>query len=149
MKINRLQFSVDIKAAKTTIWKAIWSDSSYRQWASIFFDGSYVVADDWKEGSTVLFLAPDKSGIYSIIETHIPNDTIQFKHIGTVLEGKKQAIDDETKTWSGATEIYTLTEGAINNTLTIEIDVLDEHLDFMSSKLPLALDKIKWLSENR
>lgn len=66
-----------------------------------------------------------------------------FKHIGNVVKGKEQPIDDETKTWSGATEIYTLTEGTDSNTLTVEIDVLDEHLNFMTITFPKALEKVK------
>ncbi|WP_298519475.1 hypothetical protein [uncultured Kordia sp.] len=141
--IHRLKFSIDIQAEKSTIWKTLWDDNSYRDWASVFFEGSYAVSDDWKEGSTVHFLAPDQSGIYSIIEKHTPNHIIHFKHIGNVVEGKEQPIDEETKKWSGATEIYTLIDGKDANTLTVEIDVMDEHLEFMTDKLPLALEKIK------
>ena len=141
--INRLQFSIDIKAEKTTIWKALWDENSYRNWTNVFFEGSYAITDNWKEGSKVLFLAPDQSGIYSIIETHIPNKIMQFKHIGNVVKGKEQPIDDKTRTWSGATEIYTLTEGTDSITLAVEIDVLDEHLDFMTNTLPKALEKVK------
>ena len=141
--INRLHFSIDIKVEKTKIWNALWNDSSYRDWASVFFEGSYAITDDWKEGSKVLFLAPDQSGIYSLIETHIPNNMIQFKHIGNVVKGKEQPIDDEAKKWSGATEIYTLTEGIDINNLSVDIDVLDEHLDFMTNTFPKALEKVK------
>jgi hypothetical protein len=141
--INRLKFSIDIKAEKTTIWKALWNESSYRDWASVFAEGSYAISENWEEGSKVHFLAPDQSGIYSIIETHIPNKMMMFKHIGNVVKGKEQPIDNESQKWSGATEIYTLTDGADTNTLTVDIDVLDEHLEFMSERLPKALEKIK------
>lgn len=141
--INRLNFSIDIRAEKTTIWKALWNESSYREWAGVFFEGSYAVTNDWEEGSKVHFLSPDESGIYSIIEKHIPNNIIQFKHIGKVVGGKEQPIDDETKKWSGATETYTLTEGKDAITLEVEIDVLNEHLEFMTDTFPLALKKIK------
>lgn len=141
--INRLHFSIDIKAEKAKIWNALWNDCSYRDWASVFFDGSYAITDNWKEGSKVQFLAPDQSGIYSLIETHIPNKIMQFKHIGNVVNGKEQSIDDEAKKWSGATEIYTLNEGLECNTLIVEIDVLDEHLDYMTNTFPKALEKVK------
>lgn len=143
MGINRLQFSIDIKAEKPKIWKALWNKSAYRDWASVFFEGSYAITDNWKEGSKVLFLSPDQSGIYSVIETHIPNKIMMFKHIGKVVKGKEQPIDDETKTWTGTTEMYTLTEGTDSNALTVEIDVLDEHLEFMKNTFPKALQKIK------
>ena len=89
-----------------------------------------------------MFLASDKSGIFSIIENHIPNKIIQFEHIGNVLNGKEQPIDDAIK-WSGATEMYSLKENTGYFTLLVEIDILDEHIDFMSKKLPVALEKIK------
>ncbi|EDP72336.1 hypothetical protein FBALC1_14582 [Flavobacteriales bacterium ALC-1] len=141
--INRLKFSIDIKADKSKIWHALWDDSSYRDWASVFFEGSYADTDHWKEGSTVMFLAPDKSGIYSNIEKHIPNTMMSFKHIGNVIGGKEQPIDDDTKIWSGATETYTITEGVDHNILTVDIDILDEHVEFMSKTLPKALEKVK------
>lgn len=141
--INRLHFSVNIKASKSVIWNTLWEDSSYRDWASIFSEGSHAVTDNWKEGSKVQFLSPDKSGIYSIIEKHIPNEIIIFKHIGIVKDGEELPIDAETKKWSGTAEVYTLIEGINNNTLTIEIDVLEEHLNFMKKTFPKALDKIK------
>ncbi len=141
--INRLEFSLDIKAKKTTIWKALWDENYYRDWAGVFYEGSYCVADNWKEGSKVMFLAPDKSGIYSIIETHIPNKFIQFKHIGSVVKGKEQAIDEETRKWSGATEIYSLIEGTDSIKLLIQIDVLEEHVEYMSTTFPKALERVK------
>lgn len=141
--IHRLKFTVDIMAGKAKIWDVLWDDRSYRDWAAVFFEGSYAVTDNWKEGSKVHFLGPDKSGIYSIIEKHIPNKVIQFKHIGTVVGGKEQPNDDATKKWSGATEIYELTKGKHANTLKVEIDVMDEHLDFMRNTFPKALEKIK------
>mgnify|MGYP000731211935 CR=1 FL=1 len=141
--INRLVFSIDIKAEKSAIWKALWSDSCYREWASVFFKGSYIIAHNLDKGSKVHFLGPDKNGIYSVIEKHIPNKMIQFKHIGNVLGGKEQAIDNETKKWSGSTEIYTLSEGKDTTSLLVELDVMDEHLEFMTDTFPKALKKIK------
>ena len=144
--MNRLQFSIDITASKTQIWKALWDEQSYREWVGVFSEGSYAVTDNWKEGSKVLFLSPDQSGIFSIIEKHVPNEIMTFRHIGTVVKGKEQAVGDGSKTWSEAIETYTLREGAGYNTLHVEIDVLDEHLDFMTTTFPKALKKIKRLS---
>ncbi|MFD0964637.1 DinB family protein [Pseudofulvibacter geojedonensis] len=141
--IHKLHFSIDIKADTKLIWKALWNDHYYRNWTGVFFEGSHAVTNNWEEGSIVHFLAPDKNGIYSNIEKHIPNKTILFKHIGLVKEGKEIAIDDETKKWTGASESYTLTEEKDYNILTVEIDVLDEHLDFMKETFPKALERIK------
>ena len=141
--IKKLQFTIAIKAEKDKIWKALWTDSLYRDWAGVFFKGSYALTDNWKEGSTVLFLAPDQSGIYSSIEKHIAHKIMKFIHIGNVVKGKEQPVDDEAKKWSGATEVYTLTRAQDCNILTVDIDVLDEHVDFMTATFPKALEKIK------
>ena len=141
--MNRLEFSININAKKSIIWEALWDENSYREWAGVFFEGSYAVTDKWKEGSKVYFLIPDLSGIYSRIQKHIPNKYIEFKHIGNVVEGKEQPIDDETKKWTGATESYKIIKGTDMNTLKVEIDVMDEHLEFMTNTFPKALEKVK------
>lgn len=141
--INRLHFSIDIKADKAQIWNALWDDQHYRDWVGVFSEGAYYVTDNWEAGNKIMFLAPDQSGIYSIIETHIPNEIIHFKHMGSVLNGKMLPIDDEAQKWSGANEIYKLKSGTNFVTLSIEIDVLDEHVTFMSAKFPIALERIK------
>lgn len=105
-----------------------------------------MVVKDWEAGNKVHFLSPDQSGIYSTIEKHESNECIRFRHIGTVLNGKEQDIDEETKLWSGATESYSITEEDGQTVLSIDIDVMDEHLEFMKAKLPIALEKIKSIS---
>ncbi len=140
--IQKLHFSIQINASKEKVWNTLWNDASYREWADVFFKGSYAVTDNWKEGSTVHFLVPVKSGIYSLIEKHIPNEFIQFKHIGNVVEGKEQPIDEDSKEWTGSIESYRLTENDGSVLLSVDIDVMDEHVEFMNEKLPIALEKI-------
>ena len=141
--MKRLQFSIEIKAEPSKIWTALWSDNGYRDWAGIFFEGSYVIAKNWQEGHTVYFLSPDQSGIYSRIEKHIPNNIIRFTHIGNVVAGKEQEVDEESKKWSGATETYSVIKGINEATLRVDIDVMDEHVAFMTTTFPKALEKLK------
>ena len=143
MKIHKLKLSIDIQAEKSLIWKTLWEEGSYRDWVKVFGEGSYMEIESWEENSTVLFLGSDKNGIFSSIEKYIPNQLVRFKHIGKVVNGDMLKIDEETKKWSGAKEEYRIEEGERFNTLIIEIDILEEHLDFMKEKLPLALEKIK------
>lgn len=142
--MNRLSYSIDIKADKPNIWKALWNEANYRKWAAVFFKGSYIRVNNWEEGSIIHFLGEGQNGIYSLIDSHDPDNSIRFKHIGNVSEGEEQEPDKDVKLWSGATESYSIrTNTAGGHSLTIEIDVMDEHLDFMKEKLPLALDVIK------
>jgi hypothetical protein len=141
--MNRREFSIQIEAEKPTIWHALWDESLYRDWTSVFFEGSHLVAENWEEGNHVHFLDPNKDGIYSLIDKHIPNEFIRFKHIGNVKNGKELPVDEETKKWSGATEIYKIIEGDKANTLVIEIDIMDEHLESMTKTFSKALEKVK------
>ncbi len=147
--INRREFTIEIEAEKSAIWKAMWEDTNYRQWAAVFYEGTYAVTDNWKEGSIVHFLAPNKSGIYSNIEKHIPNLYIEFRHIGNVVDGKEQPLDEETKKWTGATEIYRIEENEGFNVLKVEIDIMDEHLEFMTTTFDKALETVKNICINK
>lgn len=147
IKINRLEFSIDINAENEKIWDALWEDSNYRDWSGVFGEGSHYVVESWNEGSRIMFLDSDKNGIYSTIDKYVPNETIRFKHIGMVMNGEEQPIDEEVEKWTGVTESYTLQSGSGFNTLLIEIDILAEHVEFMSAKLPIAMEKIKKNSE--
>ena len=144
---SRLEFSIDINADKEKIWEALWTDQNYRDWCGVFEAGSHYFIKSWKKGNEIMFLASNQNGIYSVIEKYVPNEIIQFKHIGTVNEGEKQAIDDNSKIWTGALETYSLIKSFDFFTLLVEIDVLNEHVDFMSITFPIALKKIKTKSE--
>lgn len=144
--INKLKFSIDIETKPSEVWRALWKDENYRSWASVFYEGSYVVCDDWCEGGMVKFLGPDQNGIYSLIEKYTINKVVQFKHIGAVLKGEKQAVDEETKKWSGAQERYELVEGEKQTTLNVALDVMDEHLEFMTATFPKALEKVRTMA---
>lgn len=141
--LKHLEFSINIKATKAAIWKALWDEQLYREWIGVFGEGSFYKIENWELGNKIMFLGPDQSGIYSIIEKYIPNKSIQFKHIGTVINGEMQEANDESKKWTGATESYSLIDGVDSVQLLVEIDILDEHVEFMSSKFPLALEVVK------
>lgn len=143
MKTHRLHFDITINAQPKEIWNALWKDNLYRNWAGVFFEGSYFICDEWKAGNKVFFLGPDHKGIYSSIEAYVPHQSITFKHIGKA-EGKNSLPQDsETQTWSGAFECYSIEKSNESHTLKIEIDVMTEHLDFMREKFPQALEVIK------
>ena len=146
--MKRLQFSININANKATIWKVLWDDASYRDWTSEFIAGSHAVTEGWKEGSKVWFLSPDQHGIYSIIEKHMPNETMSFKHIGNVKDGQEQALDDETKKWSGSMEIYRLAIDREGCVLTVEIDTQDDYVDSVTKVFQKALERVRVLSED-
>ncbi len=145
--MKKLQFSIDIKAPREKVWKILWDDATYRNWTSVFGEGSYAVTD-WKEGSKVMFLSGTGDGMFSIIAKLRPNEFMSFKHLGVIKNRKEEATNKETETWAGAMENYTLAENGGLTKLTVDMDVSDDHKDHFEDIFPKALNKVKELSEN-
>ena len=70
--MERLYFSISIQAPKEKVWEALWSESSYGEWTSVFGEGSYAETDNWKEGSKVRFLAANGEGMVSLVAANRP-----------------------------------------------------------------------------
>ena len=141
--LNQLHYTVDIAAPREKVWRVLWDDASFRDWSSVFAEGSYAVSD-WKEGSTVQFIDPgSNAGMSSVIEQKRPNEYISFRHEAEIKDGKVQPPSD----WSGAHENYTLTSRNGGTTLKVDLDVADEHRQMFEDKFPKALQRIKALAE--
>lgn len=144
--IKKISFSTTIKASKEKVWDVLWNDETYKAWTSAFSQGSCAVSD-WNEGSKILFLDGKGSGMYSTIAKKITGEFMSFKHIGEVKDNVEQPLDEKTKIWSGSTEDYILkeTEGATE--LTIEMDMMEDMLDYFNKTFPIALENVKKMAE--
>ena len=140
---NRLKFSVDLAAPRDTVWRVLWDDASFRDWSSVFAEGSYAVSD-WNEGSTVQFIDPtSRGGMSSVIEKKRPGEFMSFRHEAEIKDGKVQPPAE----WSGAHENYTLTTNDGRTTVTVDLDAPDEYRQMFESKFPQALQRVKTLAE--
>ena len=141
--LSKLHYAIDIDAPRDKVWRVLWDDASFRDWSSVFAEGSYAVSD-WKEGSTVQFIDPGShSGMQGVIETLRPSEFISFRHEAEIKDGKVQP----PAAWSGAHENYTLTSSNGRTTLKVDLDAADEHREMFEDKFPKALQRIKTLSE--
>jgi len=145
--MKTLNFSININAPKEKIWKILWNDTTFRQWTSVFSEGSYAVSD-WNEGSRVLFLSAEGEGMYSTIARKISNELMSIRHLGIVKDGIEQPETEEIKSWSGAMETYELPEIDGNTKLDVTLDITDDHEQYFKDTFPKALDDIKSLAEN-
>lgn len=146
--METLHFSIAIKAPAEKIWKILWNDVTYREWTSVFSEGSYAVSD-WHEGSKVLFLNGEGNGMYSIVAKNVPNEQMWFKHIGVVRNGVEEQLDEETKKYSGARENYSLEEHFHYTTLSVDIDLNIKDIPYFKSTFPKALDRVKKMAEKK
>ena len=122
-------------------------DATYRQWTSVFSEGSYAVTD-WKEGSKALFLTPEGDGMVSRIAAHRPNEFLSIRHLGAVKNGVEETESEASKTWAGALENYTLRDVGGSSTLTVEMDVTNEYEKYFEETWPKALAKLKEVAES-
>ena len=139
--MQKVQCSIAISAPRELVWRILWDDATYRQWTSVFTEGSHAVTD-WKEGSKVLFLGPNGDGMYSIIAKNTPLQFMSFQHLGEIKNNVEVA-----KEWAGATENYTLSDQVGGTLLLVEMDTLPEFEAYFSGTFPKALAKIKEICE--
>ena len=144
--MERLQFKTNIAAPKEKVWSILWNDKTYGQWTAPFCEGSRAETD-WKEGSKVLFLAPNGEGMSSVIAKRTDNEFMSFSHKGVVKDGIEDFSSETTKEWAGGIENYTLSENDGNTELTIDIDVTPQHKPYFLTTWPQALDALKKLAE--
>src|SRR5215216_1793804 len=105
--MEKKRFKIAISAPKEKVWKLLWNDAGYRQWTSVFSEGS-MAETDWEKGSKVLFLDGKGSGMVSRIADKVPNEYMSFEHLGIVENGVEDIKSEKVKEWAGAMENYTL-----------------------------------------
>lgn len=143
-----LTFSITINASKEKAWQALWSNENYPKWTSIFHPGSYAETD-WKKGSKVLFLTPEKDGMFSVIDQMITNELMVFKHLGVVEKGVEQPSSEKTKEWEGALESYALSEQNGTTKLSVTLQTSKEYEQYFNEAFPKALEVVKQIAEGK
>src|SRR5215813_6310051 len=82
IKMRKLTFSTTINAPKEKVWRVMLEDPTYRQWTSVFHEGSYALTD-WAVGSKALFLIPEGDGMVRRIVAHRPKEFLSIEPLGT------------------------------------------------------------------
>ncbi len=144
--MKKLNFSTTINAPKERVWNILWDDATYRQWAAPFHEGSHAVSD-WKEGSKILFLGPEGSGMTSRIARLIPNEFMSFEHLGEVKNGVEDFATAQEKGWAWGCENYSLRENGSGTELLVELDSDGNYDEYFNGAFPKALQKVKELAE--
>lgn len=140
--MKKLEFSIDINAPREKVWEALWEDANYRNWTSVFMQGSYYESD-LTEGSAIRFLSPGENGMYGIVEKMVPFEKMYFQHKGEVLKG----IEQEAAYGDEAIERYDLAEKEGVTTLTATLNTTEEFIQYFTGVFPEAMQKIKTLAE--
>lgn len=145
--MEKINFSTTINAPKEKVWEILWNMDAYQAWTSAFTEGSFAKTDNWKEGTKVLFLNPNGSGMVSTVAVNRPNEYMSFKHLGEVHKGVEDTSSDRVKAWAGSMENYTLKGENGTTTLLVEMDITAEFKEMFEKIWPEALKKVKALAE--
>lgn len=146
----KTQYKITIAAPREVVWNSLWDDDSYRDWSSVFAEGSKAVTD-WQKGSKVLFVDQKNEGMVSVIDDRKTNEYMSIKHLGVVKNGVEETNTEDSKVWQGY-ENYTLKDVNGKTDLLIDMqlgDISQEFVEYFDKTWPKALDKIKELAEKK
>ena len=84
--------------------------------------------------------------VSEIVENQ-PAKFISIRHYG-FLDGETEVTTGEqVEKWTGGHENYSYQENNGITTVTVDLDTVDEYLDYFKSTYPAALNKLKEISE--
>lgn len=142
--MKKLQFSIEINASKESVWATLWDDTSFRDWANIIDEGTYMKGA-MEEGKEIQFLSSVNGyGVTSLIEKLDLNAFVLFRHSADTQANGQQ---EREKEWTGGAESYSLTEKNRITTLTVNTEVPEELEELFRVRLPQSLVRIKTLAE--
>ena len=142
--MKTIEFSIEINAAKECVWATLWEDATFRDWASLIDEGTYMKGI-MKEGNEIQFLSSVNGyGVTSLLATLDPNEYVLFRHNADTKESGQQ---EREKEWTGGTESYSLSEKNGVTTLIVKIEVPQEQEETFRIRIPEALERIKTLAE--
>lgn len=124
---------------------------TYEGWTAEFNPTS-TYEGSWEKGNKILFVGVDENGkrggMISRIAENIPNKFVSIQHYG-MLDGDKEIIDGPlVEKWAGGFENYSFSESGNKTMVSVEIDVIDDYLDYFNTTYPKALNKLKEIIES-
>lgn len=151
--MQKIQFRKEINASAQKVYETMLglkNKATYEYWTATFNPTS-TYEGSWDKGSKILFVGIDengkKGGMVSEIVEHKPASFISICHYGFLNEGIEVTTGEQVEKWAGGHENYNFQENNGITTVTVEMDTIDEYLDYFNNTYPKALDKLKEISE--
>ncbi|MCC9018971.1 MULTISPECIES: SRPBCC domain-containing protein [Flavobacterium] len=151
--MEKLQFKIEINATAQKVYEAMLGlkdKNTYEHWTAAFNPTS-TYEGSWEKGSKIYFVGLDengkKGGMVSEIVENQPAEFISIRHYG-FLDGETEiTTGEQVEKWTGGHENYSYQENNGITTVTVDLDTVDEYLDYFTSTYPTALNKLKEISE--
>ena len=151
--MQALQFKKEIRGSAQRVYEAMLGLkdlSEYAYWTAAFNPTS-TYEGSWEAGSKIYFVGTDengrKRGMVSEIEAHQPAAFVSIRHYGFLDGDQEITSGEQVEQWAGGHENYTFSEQDGITTLTVDLDSVEDHVDYFNDTYPKALDRLKELVE--
>ena len=136
-----LEFEIQINATPEKVWETLFTQDSYKKWASAMNEGTYFEGN-WEVGSIMKFLDPQNNGMYNLVTENIRFKVLGMKYLGWIMKGELSP-----QNWEDSTLNYILEPSENGTLLKGTVNSLDEFVEFFNSKYPQNFEHIKRLAE--
>lgn len=151
--MEKIQFKKDIKSSAQNVFETMLglkNIETYEQWTAEFNPTS-TYEGQWKKGAKMYFVGTDekgnRGGMVSEIADMIPSKFVSIRHYG-MLDGDTEITEGEqVEKWAGGLENYSFHESNGITTVTVEMDITEDYMDYFNTTWPKALDKLKSITE--
>lgn len=152
--MKKLKFKIEIKAPKENVYRSMLgldNKSDYEGWTKVFNPTS-TFKGSWQQGERIYFIGSDENGkqggMVSEIAENTPNSFVSIRHLG-VLDGDNEITSGpEVEKWAGGLENYDFSEENGVTTVTVELDSVEDYVDYFNKTYPKALEELKRLIES-
>lgn len=151
--MKKLQFKKEINATAQKVYETMLGlkdKNTYEYWTAAFNPTSSYEGN-WEKGSKIYFVGFDdngkKGGMVSKIEEHQAAQFVSIMHYGFLDGDTEITTGEQVEKWAGGHENYSYQENNGITTVTVDMDSVEEYLDYFNNTYPVALDKLKEISE--
>ncbi|WP_343697197.1 SRPBCC domain-containing protein [Flavobacterium sp.] len=151
--MEKLQFKTEINATAQKVYEVMLGlkdKKNYEYWTAIFNPTS-TYEGSWEKGSKIYFVGLDengkKGGMVSEIVENQPAKFVSIRHYGFLDGDTEVTTGEQVEKWTGGHENYSYQENNGITTVTVDLDTVDEYLDYFKNTYPKALNKLKEISE--
>lgn len=152
--MKKLQFKTDIDAPAAKVYNTMLgldNKTTYQTWTAEFNPTS-TYEGSWEKGSKILFIGTDengeKGGMVCKIAENIPNTFVSIRSCGVLKGDTEITTGEDAEKWAGGLENYTLTENNGTTTIVVDVDMIEDYVDYFNETWPKALGKLKSMLES-
>jgi hypothetical protein len=124
---------------------------TYEGWTAIFNPTS-TYEGSWNKGSKIYFVGIDehgkRGGMVSEIMENKPAEFVSIRHFGFLDGTNEITTGEQVEKWAGGLENYHYEESQGSTLITVEVDTIDDFIDYFNNTYPNALLKLKEIVEN-